>query len=89
MGKALQLSMHGYSIEELPNLAVRPWASYRHLDGRVVRLPADAFALNYYRGKGLVVVTDEPLKDDIGEVPKPIPKPRKKARRKTKQGGKT
>ena len=89
------LGIGGYSVEELPpeTLKDRQYAHYRHLDGRVVRLPADPYSLKHYTQKGLVVVTDElndSVKADkvIGEVPKPVRKPRKKARRKSKKGGK-
>jgi len=46
-----------YSIEELPNLKVRPYSFYRHKDGRIVKLPSDAYSLSHYLKKGLVLVS--------------------------------
>lgn len=56
--------LRGFAIEELPNLAHAPYATFRHKDGRIVRLPADPYSLNHYLAKGLVLVDgpDKPPK---------------------------
>ena len=66
---------------ELPKDTLKqcPHAFYRHKDGRVVRLPADAYSLNHYLQKGLVIVEEEVVS---------IKRKPRKARRKTKKGGK-
>lgn len=69
MSKKDTLLISGYSIEEIPNLDRQPFAWYRHKDGRIVWLPADAYSLRHYLGKGLVLVpikTNEQAPPEIG-----------------------
>ena len=79
-----------YSITELPNMKTRPYAFYRHLDGRVVRLPADPYSIKHYLQKGLVMVSGEesvlPEPELLFSEPEevPIDKP-VKTRRKSKK----
>jgi len=67
-----------YSVEMLPPQKIRPFATYKHKDGRVVHLPADPYSLNHYLKKGLVLVNPVETND---KPPKKRGRPRK--------GGKT
>ena len=55
--------------EGLPNLNLPQWAYYRHIDGRIVHLPADPITLRRNRNKGFIFLgnelPDEPLQDYI------------------------
>ena len=65
-----ELKKKGYSegkVNDLPNLDLPRWAYYRHIDGRIVHLPADPISLRRNKNKGFVFLgdeLDEPLPDN-------------------------
>lgn len=64
MSERGDLETKGYSVGEvnkgIGNLDLPKWAYYRHIDGRIVYLPADPISQRRNKNKGFVFLGDEP-----------------------------
>ena len=54
-------------VNDLPNLDLPKWGYYRHIDGRVVFLPADPITLKRNRNKGFIFLGNKPLDEPLGD----------------------
>ena len=52
-------------VNDLPNLNLPQWAYYRHIDGRVVHLPADPITRKRNKNKGFIFLGDEPPDESL------------------------
>ena len=64
MGKKGDLERKGYFVggvnEGIGNLDLPKWAYYRHIDGRIVYLPADPISQRRNKNKGFIFFGDNP-----------------------------